>query len=49
LKDFPFIGTSETAVDFVDIMAYPGLTDEEKDDLLSSNYKALFGDKIVFE
>jgi hypothetical protein len=29
-------------------MAYPGLTDEEKEDLLSNNYKELFGDKLHF-
>ncbi|KAJ2912721.1 hypothetical protein MD484_g7700, partial [Candolleomyces efflorescens] len=46
--DFPFINASVTAADFQSIMAYPRLTDQEKEDLLSNNYKALFGDKLHF-
>ena len=30
------------------ILAYPNLTDEEKDDILSNNYKSLFADKLEF-
>ncbi|KAJ2932260.1 hypothetical protein H1R20_g4812, partial [Candolleomyces eurysporus] len=46
--DFPFINAAVTAADFDSIMAYPGLTDEEKEDLLSRNYQQLFGDKLYF-
>jgi hypothetical protein len=47
-QDFPFINAPVTSADFESIMAYTGLTDEEKEDLLSNNYKALFGDKLHF-
>ncbi|KAF6744905.1 amidohydrolase 2 [Ephemerocybe angulata] len=47
--DYPFISAAVTAADFDSIMAYPGLSDEEKEDLLSNNYKILFGDKLHFQ
>lgn len=48
VQDFPFINAAVTSADLESIMAYPGLTDEEKENLLSGNYKKLFGDKLRF-
>lgn len=47
-QDFPFIDAKTTAQDFVAIMNYPGLTADEKEGVLSRNYRSLFGDKLSF-
>ncbi|EAU90963.1 amidohydrolase 2 [Coprinopsis cinerea okayama7 len=46
--DYPFVGTAANQADLQAILAYPGLTDDEKDNILSNNYKSLFGDKLNF-
>ncbi|TFK18296.1 amidohydrolase 2 [Coprinopsis marcescibilis] len=46
--DYPFVDADANQVYLQSIMDYPRLSDEEKDDLLSNNYKTLFGDKLNF-
>jgi hypothetical protein len=48
LQDYPFVSTSANQGGLQAILAYPNLTDQEKDDLLSNNYKSLFAEKLNF-